>query len=73
MGKIETYREFFDEVAGLCSSLEALLDLAEWVNSEDGVVLVARPAVTRLREILDAADAFAGPELDAADAFAGTI
>lgn len=62
MVRVETYRDFFDEVALLCESLEALNDLADLADSQSRIVVAGRPAITRLRELLDAADAFAGPE-----------
>lgn len=62
MVKVETFRGFFDEVALVCDSLEALNELAELADSENRIVVASRPAMTRLRELLDAADPFAGPD-----------
>lgn len=62
MGKVETFRDFFNGVADVCSSIEALHDLAELADVQNPLVLASRPAVLQLRELLDAADQFAGPD-----------
>ena len=60
MAALNSIREFHTELSFVCTSLEALMLLA---NEEHGeLCLAARPALSRFRDLLDAADTLAGAE-----------
>lgn len=56
---VRSTRDFHSKLDAVCSSIEALFNLA----ADDDLVTAAQPALVRFRELLDAADSIcAGPE-----------
>lgn len=61
MTSVRSVRELHTHLDLICSSLEATFSLAG--SDHEEVEIAARPAMQRFRELLDAGDFIAGPEL----------
>lgn len=60
MAAVHSIREFHNQLADVCDSLESLFRLAG--SDHEAIQSAAHPAMLRFRELLDAADAIAGPD-----------
>ena len=60
MGQVSSFREFHNDVAMVCSSLETFFDL----HADTEAAAVLAPSLRLLRESLDSADAIAGPDAE---------
>lgn len=60
MATVNSIRDFHNQLADVCASLECLFRLSG--PDHDELETAATPAMLRFRELLDAADQFAGPD-----------
>ena len=60
MAAVHSIRDFHNQLAGVCSSLEAIFRLAG--HDFEEVEAAARPAMEQFRELLDLGDKIAGPD-----------
>jgi len=60
MAAVHSIRDFHNQLAGVCSALEALFNLAGSDYQE--FETAARPAMEQFRELLDLGDKIAGPD-----------
>lgn len=60
MAAVHSIRDFHNQLADVCDSLEAIFRLAG--HDYEAVQSAAHPAMLRFRELLDAADSISGPD-----------
>jgi hypothetical protein len=60
MAAVNSIRDFHNQLAGVCSSLEATFRLAG--RDFEDIETAARPAMDLFRELLDLGDMIAGPD-----------